>query len=56
MRKKGCLKLIKSSFSYHTKSFSDKVPSKLNAKVESYSSPNCNTKIVPNDDVFFGLG
>ena len=41
-------------FSYHTKSFTNKVSSKLNDYVKSYSCPNFNIKTVPNDDVISG--
>ena len=49
--KKGCLKLIRSIFTYYTKGFADKVSSNLK---ELYSCPNFNTKTVPNDGVISG--
>ena len=51
---KRVLNINKVIFRYHTKSFSDKVSSKLNDQVKSYSCPKFNTKTVPNDDVKFG--
>ena len=42
--KEGCLKLIRSFFNYHRKSSADKVSSKLNDWLKSYSCPNFNGK------------
>ena len=42
--KEGCLKLIRSFFYYHRKSSADKVSSKLNDWLKSYSCPNFNGK------------
>ena len=44
LHKKGCLKLIRSFFTWHTKSFTDKSFTSF----KSYSCPNFNTKAMPN--------
>ena len=54
MISQGYLKIVRSFFSYHTKSFADKVSSKLNDQFKGYSYSNFNTKTVPNDDVISG--
>ena len=51
MSQEKLFKLNRSFLSYHTKGFADKVSSKLNAQVKTFSCPNFNTKTVPNDDV-----
>ena len=56
MISQGYLKVVRSFFSYHTKSFADKVSSKLNDQVKGYSYSNFSTKTVPNDDVISGEG
>ena len=51
---KRVFKIDEVIFSHHKKSFANKVSSKLNDYVKSYSCPNFNIKTAPNDDVISG--